>query len=190
MGHLLGHISKRPACVSTQSQKQGPEMEPVAQITNHFFTNIIFLDRISFLHSVSWCAFLFPITWLYSDHREEVVVVSIHWSFFPFRQSHLLVRKCCTWDSKPEENNFWLIQAMKYEGLLIYNLILAEFHMCPSSTTHWAENRTDVWAHFAPRAQTGVLSVFERNTIFNLQCVINIYLCSLQEGHFILLALD
>lgn len=79
---------------------------------------------------------------------------------------------------------------MKCEGPLIYNLALAEFHMCPSSSTHWAENRTDVWAHFAPSAQTGVLSVFGRNTIFNLQRVINIYLCSLQEGHFILLALD
>lgn len=79
---------------------------------------------------------------------------------------------------------------MKCEGLLIYNLILAEFHMCPSSSTHWAENRADVLAHFAPSLQTGVLSVFERNTIFNLQCVINTYLCSLQERRFILLALD
>lgn len=79
---------------------------------------------------------------------------------------------------------------MKCEGLLIYNLILAEFHMCPSSNTHWAENRADVLARFAPRLQTGVLSVFERNTIFSLQRVINTYLCSLQERHFILLALD
>lgn len=161
-------------------------MEAVARITNHFFTNIIFLDRISFLHPVSWCAFLFSITCLYSDHREEVVVVSNHLSFFPFRESYLLVRKCCTWDSKPEENNFWLIQAMKCEGLLIYNLILAEFHMRPSSSTHWAKNRTDVWAHFSPSAQTGVLSAFGRNTIFISRRVINIYLCSLQEGHFIL----
>jgi len=73
---------------------------------------------------------------------------------------------------------------MKCEGLLIYNLILAEFHVCPSSGTHWAENRADVLAHFAPGLQSGVLSVFERNTIFHLQLVIHTFMLSAGETSF------
>lgn len=161
-------------------------MEAVAQITNRFFTVIICLDRIFFLHPISWCAFLFSIAWLYADHRKGVVV-SIHWSFFPFRKSYLVVRKCCTWDSNSEENNFWFVQAMKCEGQLIYNLILAEFHMSQIKHILGRKQSRYVDSFCSKFPNWSPLRFWKK--YYTSYIMLLTHICSLQERHFILLTL-